>query len=179
MDAYVFGQHDGDLPTHLVGQGIEGNRIRAMAALQGDDHNIFYALEVESLEDLDRHIGQLTEAGSAAVITLVPDFDAIASGPIHVPPLPPPPTPAWIPPYPWLVFVITSVEDVVGLVVKLREQLGDDAVAVWQAADGRYLIEAGAAERSALESAFDEISGTGGMTDDTRLFAAGDELHRA
>jgi hypothetical protein len=180
MDAYVFGRHDGDLPTHLVGQGVEGNRIRAVARLQGGEHDVFYALEVESHDDIERHVGVLTEAGSQPSLVLRPGPDTATSGPIHLPPpIPPPPMPAWVPPYPWLLFLVCVVDDVVQLIEILRDRLGGDAVAAWQAGDGRYLIEAGATERSSLQDVLEQARGPAGLSEDTAHFASIDEFRRA
>jgi hypothetical protein len=48
MQAYVFGRHDGEPPTHLVGQTFGGVTVQSMTALEGVDHTLFTKLHVDN-----------------------------------------------------------------------------------------------------------------------------------
>jgi hypothetical protein len=177
MDAYVFGRHEGDLPTHLVGTGEPGNRIRAMARLNEGEHDVFYALEGESHDDIDRHISSLEEAGTTADVVLRPhDESAVVLG---LPPLPQPPLPMWLPPFPFLCLIVAEVEDVGRTVGTLVEQLGPEGIAIWRGEDGHYLIEAGADDRDRLEAAIEAASAPDDFVTKSRLLTSGDDMVRA
>lgn len=60
MNAYLFGRHTGDLPLHLLENGEKGNRIRAIAELDGPDHTIFVAFDVPDLDAANQHVESLT-----------------------------------------------------------------------------------------------------------------------
>ena len=63
MNAYLFGSHKGNLPVHLLGKGAPGNRIRAMAELDGPDHSIFVAFEVPDINAANQHVMSLSTSG--------------------------------------------------------------------------------------------------------------------
>jgi hypothetical protein len=44
MHAYVFGRHEGEPPTHLVGQTFGGVTVQSMTALDGPEHTLFTKL---------------------------------------------------------------------------------------------------------------------------------------
>jgi hypothetical protein len=178
MDAYVFARHDGDLPTHLVGNGEPGNRIRAMARLNEGEHDVFYALELESHDDLDRHVGALQDAGSTPSLVLRPD-NSWAAVDLKIPPLPQPPTPMWLPPFPFLCLIVADVDDVGRAVETLVEHLGPEGIAIWRGEDGDYLIEVGADDRDRLEAAIGAASESEGFVAKSRLLTTGDDMVRA
>lgn len=156
MDAYVLGSHSGELPTHLVSANT-GNRIRAVARLEGGQHDIFYALEVDSVDDFDRHVRDIEGAGTRIAVVLNPHGGNVQMGPIPLPIPPPPPTPSWIPPCEWAMFVFATVEDIVGLIEKLRERFGVEYVAGLRVGN-QYILEVGAEERDSLETALAGLS---------------------
>jgi hypothetical protein len=63
LNAYLFGRHSGDLPLHLLANGEKGNRIRAMANLEGPDHTIFVAFEVPDVDAANEHVMSLSSSG--------------------------------------------------------------------------------------------------------------------
>jgi hypothetical protein len=63
LNAYLFGRHSGDLPLHLLEKGEKGNRIRAMAQLDGPDHTIFVAMELPHVDAGQQHVESLTTSG--------------------------------------------------------------------------------------------------------------------
>jgi len=46
MQAYVFGQHTGEPPTHLVGNTYGGITVQSMTALEGAEHTLFTKLHL-------------------------------------------------------------------------------------------------------------------------------------
>ncbi|HEU5034757.1 MAG TPA: hypothetical protein VFT62_08395 [Mycobacteriales bacterium] len=69
MHTYVFGTHQGELPRHLVGHGQPGDHIRAMARLEGPDHDVIYALNHEAAESPELLADVLRHAGTLVVET--------------------------------------------------------------------------------------------------------------
>ena len=63
MNAYLFGRHEGELPLHLLEGGEEGNRIRALAQLEGPEHTIFAAIELPDGASASQHVESLTTSG--------------------------------------------------------------------------------------------------------------------
>src|SRR3954452_23982988 len=124
MDVYVFGSHAGDLPTHLVGDEA-GNRIRGMARLEGGEHDAFYAIEAESLDDVARHLESLTSAGTTVALVLRPHPDWAKSGPVTLPHIPLPPKPMYLPPLELLLFLLLRLERLEEFVLRLIERLGE------------------------------------------------------
>ena len=48
MQAYVFGRHDGEPPTHLVGKTFDGVTVQSMTALEGPGHTLFSKLHLDN-----------------------------------------------------------------------------------------------------------------------------------
>lgn len=46
MQAYVFGTHSGEAPTHLVGQTYGAVTVQSMTALEGAEHTLFTKLHL-------------------------------------------------------------------------------------------------------------------------------------
>ena len=176
MDAYVLGSHPGELPTHLL-SAEPGNRIRAVARLEDGEYDVFYALETGSEEDVERHLSAIREAGTnPLVIWHTHGSGAAARGPIPWPKPLPPPQPSWLPPRPWLLFLLAEIADVIIFIESLRERFGVDLVAGFLAPDGRYLIEVAANDRTEIAAALTELAPLAGVTNDVAHYAAGVRL---
>jgi hypothetical protein len=178
MDAYVIGRHD-DAPAQLASASPQGNRIRAIA--RGEEGLVLIAIEHESDDDLDRHVEAIRSAGVDVRDVLRhhpggPDAENI--GPIIVPPPPPPPMPQWIPPLPWLLFVLGRLERVDVLVSALREDIDADSVAWALLADGRSLIEIGGDDRASLDASFARAAEAAELDEHLRLYVSSERLTR-
>ena len=172
MDAYVLGTHEGDLPTSLVGAGDEGNRIRAAAKLQGADQNVFYALQVESADDVQPHVDAIIASGTSpiAILTAGSEAATLLIVPHH---------PAYLPPGLWTAFVHVVGEGADRAVEVLLELLGEERVAAARLDDGSVLVEATGDDRDELADAIDRATAEATVTEQVRGFAAQDEFHRA
>ena len=174
MDAYVFGRHDSGLPLHLVGAGEAGNRVRAVVGVEHDEHNVFVALEANDAAGADAHLQSLAAAGVTPHFVLLPDWMKAAGFPIPVP------KPAWVPPCPWLAFlVLPSIEIAVAFVQRLVDRLGDDHVGAWVAADGQVVVEAVGDDADQLRAELDEAASAAGVTDRLQAIGSVDDFHRA
>jgi hypothetical protein len=89
MNAYVMGQHDGALPTHLLNGGREGNRVRAIGRLDGPSHDIYLALEVPDVATFDAYLEAIETAGTvvhrAMVAAAAPEIPHALDGVPHGP----------------------------------------------------------------------------------------------
>jgi len=52
MQAYVFGNHTGEPPTHLVGKTYGGVTVQSMAPLEGADRTLFTKLHMDNVQAL-------------------------------------------------------------------------------------------------------------------------------
>lgn len=141
MDAYVLGTHDGELPTHLLGHG--DNRVRAMARLDGPDHNVFYALEVPNAESVDGHVSAIGDAGSIVGRILIIDGN-IAAVVIH---------PSHMPPWERYLFLLLELEAIEEALAAARDILGEGGVAAAADSQGHILVELGGNDAAALQEA--------------------------
>ncbi|MBV9293577.1 MAG: hypothetical protein JO222_14105 [Frankiales bacterium] len=174
MDAYVFGRHDGGLPHQLVGTGEAGNRVRAVVGVEHDEHNVFVALEASDAAAADAHVQSLAAAGVTPHLVFYPDWMKAAGFPIPVP------KPAWVPPCPWLAFlVLPSVDVAVAFVQQLIDRLGDDHVGAWVAADGQVVVEAVGDDADQLRAELDAAGSESGITDRLQVIGSVDDFHRA
>jgi hypothetical protein len=174
VDAYVLGRHDGGLPHRLVGSGEAGNRIRAIVGVQHDEHNVFVALEADDAAGVDAHLGSLRAAGVTPRLVFYPDWTKAAGFPIPVP------KPAWVPPFPWLAFLVLSeLEAAVAFVQHLVDRLGDDRVGAWVSADGQVVVEAVGDDADQLRAELDEAASAAGVTDRLQAVGSVDDFHRA
>ncbi|MBV9097558.1 MAG: hypothetical protein JO079_05845 [Frankiaceae bacterium] len=48
MQAYVFGNHTGEPPTHLVGNSYDGVTVQSMTALEGAERTLFTKLHLDN-----------------------------------------------------------------------------------------------------------------------------------
>jgi hypothetical protein len=149
-----------------------------MARLNEGEHDVFYALELETHDDIDRHVGVIQEAGTTPSLVLRPDSGWSAVD-LKLPPMPQPPNPMWLPPFPFLCLIVAEVDDVAGAVGSLVENLGAEGVAIWRAEDGHYLIEVGAEDRDRLEAAIEAAAAPEGFVAKSRLLTSGDDMVRA
>jgi hypothetical protein len=172
MDFYGIGQHEGDLPTHLLSDE-SGNRIRAIARLHGDE-NVYYAFEAPDDDALNALLDRVSGAGSRIrILRPDPDWASVTLPSLPKPP-PPPPMPSWIPWRPYLRFLLAVIEDdLVTVLERLRHELGMEGVAVVRLDDGRYLLELGADDTARLDAA---IEGAGLASESTHDVAG--EFHR-
>jgi hypothetical protein len=166
MDAYVFGTHDGDLPSHLIGAGELGNRVRAMARLDGPDHNVYYAIEAPDTAALDSHVSNLTATGTAPTSTILmcgsqPCADLLANG------YQPHSLPSHLPPWECVQFLALLLEEGVSPAEELeaaRLLLGADGVAAATDGEGRVLIQLGANDTETVAQASDALRASFGDT---------------
>jgi hypothetical protein len=164
MDAYLLGRRDGALPTELLGTN-DGNRIRAMAQLDGPEHNVFFAVEGPDEAAIESHFDAITGSGTTAgwklVVKVIDEDDSllskIATGGVH---------PSHMPP--WETYAVLQLElekitqELVDAVEAARGHLGPKGVAVGSDGSGAMLIELGANDRAALDEAHAAIRDAAG-----------------
>jgi hypothetical protein len=153
MDAYILGTHEGDLPIHLLKEGEPGNRIRAMARLEGPVHNVFYALEAPdemSVDSLTTTVGSsgTTPQKSMVVCLRPPCLVTVGGGPGR-----PNPNPSYVPWAEMYVFHLFEAETAADAVRAARASLGEDAVAAATDGNGRIMVELSSNDATALDSA--------------------------
>lgn len=159
MDGCVFGRHEGDLPLHLLQEGEPGNRIRAMARLEGPDHNIYYAIEAPDRQAFDSLVANATGAGSIPMYS--PDF---CIGSVCIPPVTGGgggTTPSYLPPWVRIRFLIALAqkehEKIDEAIVRTKERLGPDSIAFATDGKGMVIIEVGSNDEEPLEAAMREL----------------------
>jgi hypothetical protein len=155
MDAYLLGRRDGELPTELLG-GPEGNRVRAMAQLDGPEHNVFFAVEGPDQEAIDAHFDAITSGGTQAswklVIEVLAEDDSllakIATGGTH---------PSHMPPWEMILFLQLEIDEITEAVADAidaaKDRLGANGVAIGSNGAGGMLIELGSKDPAAVEAA--------------------------
>lgn len=87
MQAYVFGNHTGAAPTHLVGQTFGGVTVQSMTALEGVEHTLFTKLQVENPQALsetmsttsDDPVGSLVNDAQVILGCTTPDCMDVVS----------------------------------------------------------------------------------------------------
>jgi len=146
MDAYVFGTHEGDLPTHVLGAAGSG-RVRVMGQLEGAPHTVFVGIEGESHDALDEADAAVRGSGVADAVSFRPDPNASAALPliIHMP--------AKIPPWLRIIIIFLEAEAIEAAILAGHEALGPDGIAVATDGQGRYLVELGGDDAAAVELA--------------------------
>jgi hypothetical protein len=158
MDAYILGTHEGDLPTHLLEGGEVGNRVRAMAQLDGPDHNVFYAIEGPDQATVDAHVRSIVAAGTTVQHAITPDDGRTndpewvmigVSHPSHKPP--------WEYYIFWRLLHYGDPVEYTGALAEglgaARDLVGDDRIAVAINAEGDVLIELCGDDQAALVEA--------------------------
>ena len=146
MDAYILGRHAGELPS--LTSGSTGNRVRAMARLDGPEHDVFYALEVNGPDGVDVVTESLTDLGLVVSKTHLPARDdkdkyAIVAGrPSHMPP--------------WEVYLFLNgdvSEEIAATLNEVVEDLGEGTVAAAVDNNGDALIELGSNDEAKVLAA--------------------------
>lgn len=141
MNAYFFGRHSGDLPAHLLRDAGDEHGIFAMAPLEGDTHNVYYAASVPESATIGDVTGTVESAGSSveAVIIQCLSDDCLrlvlavvggVLGPCHIPGPPE-----------WIVFLVIEGRDELRHLEQAQDRLGRDNVAAAYDGDGRFLVE--------------------------------------
>lgn len=150
MDAYILGKHDGDLPTHLL-SGPGGNRVRAMARLDGPHHDAFYAIEVDDPDGVTVLTESLSDSGlviSQTHVAAVADENKVAA---HIVPYV---HPSHMPPWECYAFIHAQwVEQIPEILAAILAELGDGTVAAAVDSDGNVLIELGSDDEAAVTAA--------------------------
>ncbi|HVV75947.1 MAG TPA: hypothetical protein VHC43_07910 [Mycobacteriales bacterium] len=152
MDAYVLGTHESDLPTHLLQDGAEGDRVRAIARLNGVDHNAFYAIEAPDAESAELHLEKIKGLGTNVNWWLIHCVAEDCLGLMEIKPFSIL-NPSKMPPYDFYLILTVEQEHVRDEVATARQLLGEDGVAAATDGRGRFLIELGSNDQSALDAA--------------------------
>lgn len=109
MYAYVFGEFGSDLSAalELVGQGEEGDRIRAVAEVTVGDFGSVIAIEAPTMEALDGHVSAFTGGSgtytqkSAMLMCTLPSCNPVALPDRGV-------IPAYLPAFTVMAFVLVE-----------------------------------------------------------------------
>ena len=170
MHAYVLGRTAGEPAWHMVGQGEAGNRVRAIARLDGAVHNVFAALEAPDATSMSTHVESLTLNPTEPVPTPIVPCD----------------TPDCCDLIPGVVGRVSFIGesdslyafgllDINGPVTALRDvvaSMGADRVAA--ITDGkRVLVELVGTDRTELEQEMKRITSCAAVTDATVSFSEG------
>ena len=158
MNIYVFGQVAGDLPTHLVGRGEPGSRIRAVSRLEGPDHNIFVAIEAADLADADTHMSVLAEQQVTPGVSLPSCEDPLCLDQILriMGKL------SFILVEELVAFILIEIEGALHRLHDVQQALGDDKVAAVTDGHGLVAVQITSADRSALEQAVETLASSDG-----------------
>jgi hypothetical protein len=151
--AYVLGNHSGEAPPGSLVKGEPGNRIRAVAGLEGGPHNVLYHFEAPDLAGLQTHSSTVTQAGTTVMesYTVCVFKDCVTLNPQ------PPIQPMGMPPYDIYIFGVVEAEGRLSVLEEIRVELDVD-VAAANDGHGHFVIELGAADRSKLEQALSRLT---------------------
>lgn len=140
MQAYVFGRHTGEPPTHLVGKTYGGVTVQSMTALEGAEHTLFTKLHLPSAQALstpmssDDPVGDIVNDAYVILGCHSPDcMDVIANiegrisfiGGSH----------------PYFCFILCDVADVLDHLPEYEQQLGPDRIAAATDGNGNVIVE--------------------------------------
>lgn len=161
MNAYFFGRHDGDLPTHLLRNPGDEHGIFAMAPLTGDTHTVYYAASIPESASPGDIVGTVEGAGSSVeevIIACVSEtclalIMAVLEivGPCRIPGPPE-----------WVVFLILEGRERLSHLEHAVEQLGHANVAAAYDGDGRFLVELASDDEALLD---DVVQSFGNLPD--------------
>jgi hypothetical protein len=147
MDAYVLGAHEGDLPTGLLTAGEPGNRIRVMARLEGDSHDVYYAIEAPDAAAIEALVQSIV--GSGTVIhkrMTASEDDQIKRALDGVPH-----GPSWLVFNPIFKFLWFEAEDIIEAAHLAIDRIGGDRIAAAIDGDGHILVEFGHDDEALLD----------------------------
>lgn len=150
MNAYFFGRHSGDLPTHLLRNPGDEHGIFAIAPLTGGTHDVYYAASIPESASPGDIVGTVEGAGttveevivecvSDTCLALVMAILEIA-GPCRIPGPPE-----------WVVFLILEGRERLTHLQHAVEQLGAANVAAAYNGDGRFLVELASDDQAVLD----------------------------
>lgn len=140
MQAYVFGRHSGEPPTHLVGKTYGGVTVQSMTALEGAEHTLFTKLHVENPQllsaPMSTHdpVGTLVEDAEVILGCHSPDcMDVIGHiqsrisfiGGAH----------------PFFCFMLCDVADALDHLPDFERELGPDRIAAATDGNGAVIVE--------------------------------------
>ena len=175
MNIYVFGQVAGDLPTHLVGRGEPGSRIRAVTRLEGPDHNVFVAIEAADLADADTHMSVLAEQQVTPGVSLPSCEDPLCLDQILnifsrisvilVEEL--------------IAFILLEIKEALHRLHDVQEALGTDKVAAATDGKGLVAVQITGSDRAELERAIELLASSDGARVLSVHWARADEHHVA
>lgn len=150
MNAYFFGRHDGALPTHLLRGTGDEHGIFAMAPLEGDQHNVYYAASMPESATVGDVVGTVEGSGSTITNTVVAcvSDDCMGMimaalgvlGPCHIPGPPE-----------WIVFLVLEGREQLSHLERVIDRLGEGNVAAAYDGDGRFLVELASDDSDLLE----------------------------
>lgn len=161
MDAYVLGTHEGDLPTHLLGQGEEGHRVLVMARLDGPDHDVLYKIEAPDKEGVSTHVANITGAGSLIDRILIRCIRENCFGLIETIKPYMGVAPHSLPPYVYYAFQWLEQDHIRDEFAALVDIVGMDGLAAATDGEGHFLIEYGSDDADKISAAANLFSGAG------------------
>jgi hypothetical protein len=149
MDGYVLGRHTGELPLHLLQEGEPGNRIRAIARVEGPDHDVVYAIEAPDEQALSLHTTSTSTAGTSSTKSLIVcvSLPCQAQGghtngnPMHMPP------------WECILFLWLEAEDISEIVGDIKESLGADSIYTATDGEGHFLVQLGSDDQERVDEA--------------------------
>lgn len=177
MYAYLFGEHGSDVSAalELVGQGEEGDRIRAVAEVTIGDFGSVIAIEAPDMRALDGHVFAVTGGSgtytqsSALMLCTIPDCAPLPTGPGSV-------FPAFLPPYEVMAFVVLQLS---GRPEEWPEMRSSGFAVGVEAGGRRALLELGADDVETIQA---DLAAIGGLREVRAVAAAylpGDKLTTA
>jgi len=143
MQAYVFGRHTGEPPTHLVGKTYRGITVQSMTALEGAEHTLFTKLHVDNPQVLDAPmsssepddpVGDIINDAQVILGCHSPDcMDLIANIESRI---------SFIGgSHPYFCFMLCDVGDVLDHLPEYERELGPDRIAAATDGNGKVIIE--------------------------------------
>jgi len=161
LNAYFFGRHEGDLPTHLLRDADAEHGIFAMASLEGDQHNVYYAAalpETAAMSDVTNTInGSGTNVVEVVVQCVSEDCMQMVMAILGVI------VPCKIPgPPEWVIFLIIEGRERLEHLEHAQQRLGRDNVAAAYDGNGRFLVELASDDVDLLDDVARSFSGLEG-----------------
>lgn len=154
MYAYLFGEHGTDLSSaiEMIGQGEEGDRIRAVAEVTVGDFGSVIAIEAPHMEALDTHVMRLTSSGysqqSTMMLCVAPTCSFSLPGGVM---------PSYLLAYPVMAFVLV---DLTWPLESWPELQSPGVAAGGEAGGRRVLLELGAEDVETIQA---DLAALGGV----------------